>query len=236
MNCEFSLVLPVQNHADIIASVVEKIVKILKKIKIDYELVIVENGSTDNTLKVLKNLARKNKKIKVVISKPGYGQAVVYGLNQTKGKYICYMPSDGQCDASVLLKVIKTIQRPEVDLVKVFRTSRESVLRKNISINFNLLANVLFFLRFWDINASPTCFKKVNLKKLSLLAKDSFLDTELLIKARYLKWKIVRIPMENFNRAGGKSTVKPTIVFEFLKNMIDWRFSNKLAKWKNEIK
>jgi len=236
MSCEFSLVLPVQNHADIIASVVEKIVKTLEKTKIDYELVMVENGSTDNTLEVLKNLARKNKRIKVVVSKPGYGQAVVYGLSRTKGKNICYMPSDGQCDESVFPKVIKAMQKSKVDLVKVFRTSRESVFRKNVSINFNLLANILFFLKVWDINASPTCFKKVNLKKLDLLAKDSFLDTELLIKARYLKWKIVRIPMENFNRAGGTSTVKPTIVFEFLKNMIDWRFGNKFVNWKNEIK
>ncbi|MFH2061856.1 MAG: glycosyltransferase family 2 protein [Candidatus Beckwithbacteria bacterium] len=236
MEFDFSLVLPVQNQEDIIELVVEKIIRVLEKTKINYEIVMVENGSTDKTLKVIKKMTGGNNRLRVVVSKPGYGRAVVYGLNQAKGKYIGYMPSDGQCDESVLPHVIKAMQKPEVDLVKVFRTSRESKLRKNVSISFNLLANIIFLLKFWDINASPTVFKKVNLKKLELLAKDSFLDTELLIKARYLKWKIARIPMNNFNRTGGKSTVKPPIVFEFLKNMFDWRFSNKLKAWKNEIK
>ena len=236
MIVDFSLILPIQNQAEIMDLVLEKIIKTLKKTKIRYEVIMVENGSTDNTLKRLKDLAKKNNRLRVVVSKPGYGQAVVYGFNRAKGRYICYMPSDGQCDESVLPQVIKAMQKPGVDLVKVFRTSRESVLRKNVSINFNLLANLLFWLRFWDINASPTCFKRANLKKLNLLAKDSFLDTELLIKARHLKWKIARIPMNNFSRAGGKSTVKPPIVLEFLGNMIDWRFSNKLSQWKNEIK
>jgi len=236
MSYQFSLVLPVQNQEDIIESVTDRIVAVLKKAKINYEIVMVENGSKDNVLKVLKKMARKNKRIKVTVTSSGYGRAVVYGLKKATGKYIGYMPSDGQCDEKVLPKVIKEVQEPGVDLVKVFRTSRESVLRKNVSINFNLLANVLFFLRFWDINASPTVFRKINLKKLDLQAKDSFLDTELLIKARYLKWKIVRVPMENFNRAGGKSTVKPLIVLEFLGNMLDWRFGNKFVTWKNEVK
>ena len=235
MNYSFSLILPVQNQAEIISKVVNKIVKVLKENKINYQLVMVENGSKDKTLSVLKQLASKNNRIKIITSRIGYGQAVVYGLNQAQGKYLCYMPSDGQCDEKVLGKVFQVIQKRGVDLVKVYRTSRESALRKNVSINFNLLANMLFFLMVWDINASPTCFKKTELNKLNLQAKDSFLDTELLIKAKFLKWKIIRIPMQNFNRVGGKSTVKPPIVFEFLKNMLDWRFSHKLLNWKNEI-
>jgi len=235
MKYEFSLILPVQNQEEIIKPVTDKIVSVLRKAKINYEIVMVENGSKDNVLKVLKKMAKGNNRIKITVTPAGYGRAVVHGLKKAKGEFIGYMPSDGQCDERVLPKVVKEAQRKGVDLVKVFRTSRESVLRKNVSINFNLLANILFCLWIWDINASPTVFKRKNLKKLDLQAKDSFLDTELLIKARYLKWKIVRVAMLNFNRAGGKSTVKPPIVLEFLRNMMDWRFSNKLRDWKNAV-
>jgi len=228
MNYDFSLVLPMQNQAEIAESVTTKIIKVLNQNKINYELIMVENGSTDATLVVLKKMARKDQRIHVAVSKPGYGRAVIHGLKLARGKYLSYMPSDGQCDAGVLSQVIKSITQPGVDLVKVYRTSRESALRKFVSGGFNLLANQIFNLNTIDINASPTAFPAKNLKRLKLESPDSFLDTELLIKAKKLNWRIVRLPMKNFNRIGGRSTVKPTIVFEFLKNMIHWRFCGKL--------
>lgn len=225
MNYDLALVLPVQNQAEIISFVVNQIVKILTKAKINFQLVMVENGSTDETLAVLKKMAKKNSRIKVITSLLGYGRAVIAGLNAANGKYLGYMPSDGQCDATVLPKVFAAAQKKSVDLVKVYRTSRESRLRKYVSKVFNLLANLCFNLKVKDINASPTVFAAVKLKQLKLKSPDSFLDTELLIKARGFNWNIVRIPMKNFHRSGGKSTVKPTIIFEFLRNMIKWRFN-----------
>ena len=228
MNYDFSLVLPVQNQADIISLVSNQIVKILKTARINYQLVMVENGSKDKTLSVLKQLARKNNRIKIITSLPGYGRAVIQGLKNSNGKYIGYMPSDGQCDAFVLPKVFEAMQNKSVDLVKVYRTSRESLIRKYVSRVFNWLANICFNLKARDINASPTIFAARNLKQLKLESPDSFLDTELLIKAKKLNWRIVSLPMKNFNRIGGRSTVKPAIVLEFLKNMIQGRFGDKL--------
>ena len=176
MKYDFSLVLPVQNQARITETVIGTIVRVLKKHKIDYQLVMVENGSTDDTLAVLKKIARKNKRVVVTVSPSGYGRAVVRGLNVAQGKYLAYMPSDGQCDPLVLVRVIKTINQPEIDLVKVFRTSRESVLRMLISRGFNLLANLIFGLNSRDINASPTGFAQEKLKLLDLKSPDSFLD------------------------------------------------------------
>ncbi|MEK7622403.1 MAG: glycosyltransferase family 2 protein [Patescibacteria group bacterium] len=228
MSYDLALVLPVQNQAEIINSVVNKIVKILTKAKINYQLIMAENGSTDNTLSVLKKMAKKNHRIKLITSLPGYGRAVITGLKAADGKYLGYMPSDGQCDATVLTKVFEAARKKSVDLVKVYRTSRESRLRKYISKVFNCLANLFFNLKVKDINASPTVFAAEKLQQLKLKSPDSFLDTELLIKARRFNWKIVRIPMRNFNRSGGKSTVKPAIVFEFVRNIIQWRWHEQL--------
>lgn len=228
MKPDFSLVLPVQNQAAITAAVTATIVAVLEKNQINYELVMVENGSSDNTLAVLNQLAKTNTRIKIFNCPSGYGRAVVYGLNRARGKYLAYMPSDGQCDPLVLPRVYKTITQPSVDLVKVFRTSRESVLRRLVSLSFNLLINLIFGLKTKDINASPTGFAQAKLKLLKLKSPDSFLDTELLIKARRLNWQIVRLPMKNLKRAGGRSTVKPKIILEFFRNMWHWRFYEKI--------
>lgn len=224
MKPDFSLVLPIQNQAGNIEDTIKVIIEVLSAGKINYELVLVENGSTDTTLARLRKIAAKNKRCRITVSSPGYGRAVIHGLNLARGRYLTYMPSDGQCDATVLPKVIAAATQPGVDLVKVWRTSRESIMRKFISFWFNRLTNFLFSLNTIDINASPTCFSRKKLKLLNLKSPDSFLDTELLIKARRFGWDIIRLPMRNFKRSGGKSTVKPKILIEFLTNLYNWKF------------
>src|SRR5690348_12552669 len=96
---DFSLALPVYNQADIIVPVVKDIEEQLKPLKISYELIVVENESPDNTLEVLRDLAKKDAHVRVVTTKKGYGSAVIAGINAAKGKYVGYMPSDGQIDA-----------------------------------------------------------------------------------------------------------------------------------------
>ncbi|MBU1085628.1 glycosyltransferase family 2 protein, partial [Patescibacteria group bacterium] len=207
-----SIVLPVQNEAEFVSRVIMEIEAMLTQSKIDYELVVVENGSTDESLAVLKKLALINPRVKVGVSSPGYGRAVVYGLNQAKGEYLSYMPSDGQVDIRVIPRLVELVKTNKYDLVKVYRISRESLVRKYVSWMFNQLAKSVFGLRVKDINASPKVFKSGELRKLNLKSKDSFLDTELLIKAKKFDWKIKEVPMENLKRVGGKSTVKPKII------------------------
>src|SRR3989344_62594 len=124
MKPDFSLVLPMQNQAENIEATVKDIAGILAAGKINYELVLVENGSTDTTLEMVKKIAALNKRYRVTVSLPGYGRAVIHGLNLARGRYIAYMPSDGQCDALVLPRVIAAAAQPGIDLVKVWRTSR----------------------------------------------------------------------------------------------------------------
>ena len=90
MKPDFSLVLPTQNQAGIIEAVVKAIVKTLAANKIHYEVILVENGSTDATATVLQKLAAKNKRIRATASPSGYGRAVIHGLNRARGQYVAY--------------------------------------------------------------------------------------------------------------------------------------------------
>lgn len=221
-----SLVLPIHNQVETIVSVANDISKVLNRAKIDYEIILVENGSTDGTLRVLKTLAKKNKRCRVLIAPKGYGSAVLAGLAQTKGKYVAYMPSDGQLSPVVLPKLLALVQSGKCDMAKIRRVNRESTVRLIRSKVFNLLTTLLFGdFKIKDINGSPRIFSRSLLKKLNLTYRDSFIDTEFAVKARQLKLRIIEVEVKNLPRLGGKSTVGVHTVLEFLRNLIIYRFS-----------
>ena len=231
---KLSLILPVLDEENIIEKVVADIISILTKIPLDYEIILVENGSKDKTLEVIKKLEKKNKRIKVVITQKGYGSSVLKGLEAASGEYVSYMPSDGQIDNEILPVLYKEIQTGKYDLVKIKRSNRENLIRLIRSKVFNILARLIFPITVSDINGSPRIFKKDKLSILDLRYKDSFIDTEFAVKASLLNWKIQEIPMKNLERVGGKYTVSINTVFEFLHNLYNFRFSHELDSWKKK--
>lgn len=231
---ELSLVLPVHNQETIITSVVQKINQVLKKAGIKNEIILVENGSTDNTLIVIKNLAKKYKNIKGLVAPKGYGSAILAGLAISKGKFVSYMPSDGQLDPKLLPKLFNLIKSGKYDLVKIKRVSRESLIRTIRSKVFNILARLFFKIPVLDINGSPRIFERKWLPILDLQYQDSFIDCEMAIKANFLNWKIKEIPAKTLPRLGGKSTVNIKTVIEFLINIASYRFGNQLKIWRKK--
>lgn len=228
---ELSLVLPVVDEEDIITGVVADITSLLTNESIDFEIILVENESKDNTLSVIEKLARKDKRIKVARTKRGYGSAVLAGLKIANGCYVSYMPSDGQIDASILGQLWQEIKKDKYDLVKIKRLNRESFPRFLRSKMFNLLARLLFAIDIRDINGSPRIFRRNKLPVLDLSYLDSFIDTEFAVKAHLLGWKIKEIPMRNLERKGGKTTVNIGTILEFLKNFLIFRRGDRLKKW-----
>lgn len=229
---ELSLVLPVHNQDTIITPAVKELHKYLSKSKIAFEIILVENGSKDNTLKVLEQIRQKYNNIRVIIAKKGYGSAVIAGLNVAKGEYVSYMPSDGQLDSKLVPRLYKLIKNSKYDLVKIRRTTRESFIRKFRSKVFNYLARLFFTINIKDINGSPRVFLRKWLPVLKLSYKDSFIDTEMAIKTYFLKWKIKEIPTETLPRLGGKSTVNIYTIIEFIRNLIFYKFGRYLTDWK----
>lgn len=223
----FSLVLPIHNQAETIATVVKDIERVLEKDKIDFELVLVENGSTDETLPILSKLAKSSSRRQVLVAPMGYGSAVIAGLREARGNYVGYMPSDGQLSPDVLPKLLKLVELDICDVAKIRRVNRESTIRFIRSRIFNWLARiVLGNLRVWDINGSPRVFKRSQLEQMRLTYKDSFIDTEFAVKARHLNLRIIEIPVANLPRLGGKSTVGLHTILEFLRNLILYRLKN----------
>lgn len=228
-----SLILPVWNEEGFIAEVVHDLEKVLEENGVDYELLLVENGSVDRSLEVIQDLSRKNSRCRVIVRPKGYGSAVIGGLREAAKELVAYMPSDGQIQPQVLIELLKVWDPVRFDMVKIKRVERESLTRKFISLGFNFITRLLFGLNAKDINGSPKLFPTQYAAKLSLRCMGNLMDTELMAKAKRLKWRILEIPTESLERAGGKSHVNLGTIFEFILELVRLRLSREIRSFPN---
>ena len=145
------------------------------------------------------------------------------------------MPSDGQVNSKVLPILFKIISKGEADIVGIKRTTRESKVRVIRSKVFNNLTKFLFNLSSKDINGDPKIFPKKYLEVLDLKSSDSFLSSELLIKAKILNLSLKEVHTVSLLRIEGKSTVNFKTIIEFLRNILRYKFGSTLPTWKNQL-
>jgi glycosyltransferase involved in cell wall biosynthesis len=235
-NLNISVVIPFYNEEENVKRVVTGLVNSLERASIDYELVLVNNGSIDNSPQILEDLAKeKPDRMKVVhVSvNQGYGWGIINGLKIASGEYVGYMGGDGQIKPEDVIRVYYAISQGNCDLAKVKRISRkDGLLRKMVSLVYNRLFRLLFRVTSLDINGTPKIFRKDWLERFQLTAKDWFIDSEVMIKANYLNLKVSEVLVEFLRREKGRSHVEFTTILEFAKNMFNYRLGRGIKEWK----
>jgi len=221
---DLTVVLPVHNEAQTIEETVRKTRDVLRKNAISHEILCVENGSTDESLKILKKLSRQYLEIRILRSRVGWGNAVRKGLADARGRLFCYMVSDGQVDPACIPVLLRRYREKRVALVKVWRKSREDRIRFIVSRCYNLLTAAWFGLPSRDINATPKIAETKLLRSLPTTADNFLFDIELLLalKKRNLPW--LEIPVPSNKRAGGRSTTNLKNIWDVLRFMVRTRF------------
>ena len=220
---DLSIVIPFFNEEKNVKNVVDSLVRNIEILGINYEIVLVDNGSKDDTLNIINKLIKENKNLKKVrlVGNEGYGHGILSGLKTAKGKYVGFIDGDGQFGNENVVEAYRKIINENLDLCKGFRT--RSIARNIMSIFYNLIVRLLFFTHIRDINAKPKIMKMVCYKNLHLKSKDWFIDTEIMLKAKKKGYKYGEIPLEYKKRKGGKSSLGISAVLQFLKNLLRFR-------------
>lgn len=227
MKQELSIVMPFYNEEENVEKVCYELIQELNKSKINYEIIAVNNGSYDRTPELLSKLANEFLQIKIVTVNvnQGYGFGVIQGLKYASGEYIGYMAGDGQIEPSDVVNVFNKIKQENLDLGQGKRIERhDGLIRKVISKGFNTIFQILFLSPISDIGSNPKIFRKsLYEKSCPITSKDWFIDSEILLKAVYLKSKIGEVPLVFKKREKGSSHVRPIAIIQMLKNMIIWK-------------
>ena len=122
-----SIVVPCYNEQEALPVFYKTIIPILSKFEENYELIIVDDGSKDNTAVIAKNLAKENKNVKYVIFSRNFGKesAMYAGLEAAKGDYVAVMDVDLQDPPEKLHEMLLTIQNEGFDCVATRRVTRK---------------------------------------------------------------------------------------------------------------
>lgn len=237
---ELSLTIPCYNEESSIGETAPALVRAFEEAGVALELVLVDNGSTDNTNEVLDELiANGLPATKVSIAtNTGYSPGIIRGLEACTAPIIGFVHADGQVAPADVVMVYRLMERREERvLAKVRRRFREdSPRRKIVSIIYNGLMQVMFgWLGAIDINGSPKMFSRKTFQKMRLQSTDWFLDPEIILKAKRLGIRTIEIDVEGLARAGGASHVRRQTMFEFLGNICRYRFGSTMRKWFREV-
>jgi len=206
---ELSLFLPAYNEEKVITQTIIKADTILRKVADKYEILVINDGSTDKTEEVVNQIIKKNPNVvRMITHNPnkGYGGALKTGLYESKYKYISFIDADGQFDFSEIGKFIKYIN--DYDLVIGYRKNRaDSGLRIGTAYLLKLW-NLIWF-RFWvrDADCGFKLIKKEVVDRLPKLKTESAItETEFLIRAKRAGYKFKELPVGHYPRTTGKST------------------------------
>lgn len=205
---ELSLFLPTYNEEKVITQTVVKADAILKKVAKKYEILVVNDGSTDNTEEVVNKLIKKNPNVRMITHNPnkGYGGALKTGLYESKYKYISFIDADGQFDFSEIGKFIKHIDK--FDLVIGYRAKRaDAGLRIATASLLKLWNKIWFNFSVKDTDCGFKLIKKDVVDRLPRLKTESAItETEFLIRAQRAGYKFKEVPVRHYPRTTGKST------------------------------
>lgn len=205
---KLSVILPCYNESKNIPYVLEKFGKIIQRD--DIELIFVDNGSNDNTLKILEKLIPKYSfaKLKKVKVNKGYGYGIKSGLKIAKGKYLSWTHADMQTDPEDVIRalnIIESLDSEEKLYIKGKRKGRP-LSDEFFTVGMSFFESILLLTPLWDINAQPNIFSRELFDNLKSSPNDFSFDLFYYYLAVKNNFKIIRFEVSFRNRYYGRSS------------------------------
>lgn len=219
-----SLIIPAYNDETTVEKLLRDSEQLLSEVCQDYEIVVVNDGSRDETLDVLQGAASCNPRIRLInheVNK-GFGMTIRELYFAGTKELVFSLPGDYQYAPKELLKMAEGLSY--ADVIIGLRIKRNDPLRRQLQSNiYNLLLRTIYGIKYKDVN-SIKLFKRSILDKIELNSKTAFVDAELCIRAERAGFKVVEIPIEHLPRISqGASGGKLSVIFETFADLVRMR-------------
>lgn len=228
-----SVFFPTYNEEANIAKTVKNAANVLKKYFKDWEILVINDGSTDKTESIVVDLSEKEPRIKLLNHKVnrGYGASLKTGFYNSRYPWIAFTDSDGQFDFSEITNLIEKQKVTNADLVIGYYKKRQVSKFKIITSKmWEIAVMLLFGLHVKDIDCGFKLISKKVIDKIPKLESErgAFISSEFLIKARKYGFKIVEIAVTHYPRTAGKGTGRDirVIIQSFVDLFRLWRKLN----------
>ena len=204
----------------------------------DYELIIVDDASTDATSRLADQAAANDRRVKVVHHPKNrkLGGSIKSGFAAASGDVVLYTDADLPFDMRELHKALRLMKQYDADVVAAYRFDRtgEGRIRVVYSYFYNLLVRALFGVHFRDVNFAFKLVRRKVFDRITLKSEGSFIDAELMVSARKLGMNVVQFGVDYFPRTRGVSTLSsPSVIRKILVEAFELRHElNELASTK----
>lgn len=202
-----SVFFPCFNDAGSIGLLVEDARRVLKKITDDFEIIVVDDGSEDESRKILRRLQKEIQELKLVFHSKnmGYGGALKSGFKTASKELVFYTDGDGQYDVSEISKLFENLTR-DADIVQGYKVKRyDPWYRLIIGRAYHYFSKILFGLSIRDVDCDFRLIRKKAINSVTLKHNSGVICVELIKKLQDKGFKFVEVGIHHYPRLYGHS-------------------------------
>lgn len=202
-----SVFFPCYNEQDNVERTVQKALDVLENLEADFEVIIVDDGSRDDTAKIADEIAARNGRVKVVHhhTNLGYGAALKSGFKEATKELVFYTDGDGQFDINEMPPLLPLMAK--FDIVSCYRLDRQdSLLRKLNGWAWTKLVCLLFAMKIRDIDCAFKLYKTQIFENIELSSEGALIDAEILARAVRKGYSVTQKGVHHYIRTAGAQT------------------------------
>lgn len=226
---KLSIVIPLLNESKSLNELHSLIKAVLIKNKYTYEIIFIDDGSTDNSVEVLKKLKSKDKNIKILTFRKNFGKAsaLAAGFREAKNEYIVTMDADLQDDPKEIPNLINKLKEG-YDLVSGWKYKRYDPISKVLpSRIFNFIVSIVTGTKLHDVNCGLKIYKNEVIKSLDIYGS---LHRFIPALAKVKGFKVTEIKIRHHKRKYGKTKYGPARFFNGILDLFTVIYINKFIK------
>jgi glycosyltransferase involved in cell wall biosynthesis len=202
-----SIFYPCYNDWGTIGSMVLLTLRTVKKLDLDAEVIIVDDGSRHHTQDALDELAARFPEVRIIRHEQnrGYGGALRTGFAEAAHEWVFYTDGDAQYDVRELERLVERIG-PDVDVVQGYKIQRHDPLHRIIiGRAYHWLIRMLFGLRMRDVDCDFRLMRRNIFDAIELTSTSGTICAEMMTKVQRAGYRMVEVPVHHYERAHGKS-------------------------------
>ena len=231
-NDKYSILLPTYNEVENLPIIIWLIIKYMDESELNFEIIVIDDGSPDGTLDMAKQLQKMYGGDKIVLrpreKKLGLGTAYMHGIKHATGNFVVIMDADLSHHPKFIPKMVEQQRYLDLDIVSGTRYAQGGGVygwdfkRKLISRGANFLTQILLRPGASDLTGSFRLYKKEILEKLirSCVSKGYVFQMEMIVRARQFDYTIGEVPISFVDRVYGESKLGGSEVFQFVKGLL----------------
>jgi len=220
-----SVFFPCYNEQENLTRVVTQALAVLDGLGCDYEILVVNDGSSDNTGQLADALAAQYDTIKTIHHpvNRGYGAALQSGFGAASKEFVFYTDGDGQFDIKEMPPLLDLIR--EYDIVSAYRLNRQDSLMRRINgWCWTKLVCLMFGMRIRDIDCAFKLYRREIIDDMPMLSTGALIDAEILARATRRGARIVQTGVHHFAcTSGGQTGANPGVILRAFQELFQLR-------------